>query len=229
MKLFRISTLGSGFVFASDPCGSGEQIPKGALRVSFSDEADFSVSGGAGIFIPDLERALAVYIKRVLGYPASEYDIDMPAGKRTVYVGCQNEYITRISSPATHIGERIAGELRTEVISVCGADYALMMCNDGRGADLGSILNAIRIGGDNSVRAAVALSGDVGGCCIYSKSLSGSHSPDSRAYAAALSLMKRKYGAQKVSFRSSDGDVKASYDGNVAVIFSSDAEVSRMY
>ena len=231
MKLFRISTLGSDFLFASAP-RDDDQIPKGAVSILLSDKVDFAVSySEGGIFIPDLKRAIAVYIKRVLGYPASEYDIDMPMGKTTLYVGRENVYKTRIDASATCIGEISLGEASVKLISVCRAVYAIIDCEYERGADLCAILNAAKINCDIPVGAAMAISERTDGYDISYQNALRSCVADSRAYAAALAFIKSEKPFKEPSalFRSNMGEVQAYSEGSGVVIYSTDAEVSRVY
>lgn len=235
MKLYKIKTLGSEFLFAVDAVGAFTGAPKEAVRLSFSDTSDFELDYEltASIFLPDLQRAAAVYIDRVLGYPASEYEVKTPLGKRNVCVRADGILKTEIIS-ASDIGEPYSLDgkeiYRTDV---CKSAHAVILAEDERGVDLEYILRYLRLSDMKTPRYAIALAeGSDNEYRICARGArDGAYTPDSRAYAAAaafiLSRGTRRSG--RVQMQSSLGRVSVEYDPPHFLILSSDAEAQRIY
>ena len=233
MRLFRIKTLGSEFLFASDPSGVFASVPKEALRFSFSDSADFELDYDPSLpyFIPDVERAAAAYIKHALGYPASEYDIRMPWGKRTVYVHRGSSLKTTIISAPEQPLPYALPEKEIFTVSVCRTPYALIPCENAEFTDTEYILNAARRCGMVMPRALVAFSKLREGYAIRASRICGESTPDSRCYAAlALWLFSEGYPTREgISINDGQNDVLIKYEPPTVTIVSRDGSAERIY
>ena len=234
MELYRIKTMGREYRQLPD---DGSEL----ITVTPSERYDFALSFKEcdEIFLPDVMRAFAAYLKYVRGYPIAEYEVLTPCGIRTVRLHMGGlPFCTEVRGCRVLAEKRCVflewGELSAFEIETPMGVYRAVICSDATAFDMRAAGSALmRCKGSGSfARGVIALSleGQRASIRATLNTPKPTVVPDSCAFAAAAVLITegRKACSMQIAGEEEITLCKRDYLGSVSV-FSSFAEVSRIY
>ena len=209
MQTYKISTLGESFIFIiRHPDGSDRTDGEAEISITKSRiieiKADLiydyrvSTSRAGSFFLPDLMRAMLIFLYRIKGLPKSEYEIIFDGDsfcKRMPYDNFGGNVGKCKLLFSKHLNNDEECDADFHFIEAPQGNYAFVICDKPEVADMKKItaralLKCQRL---PSVLGACALSYTQTGASLRFHPLDNADSPHTSAYAAAAFLIKELF------------------------------------